>query len=546
MKSDKINRRILLAIWAVAMLLLTACEKEETYPRTRLFQPVLNEDLYSIDNTIVVNLGKMKEAEKYTIEVSRDSFMTTLYSFDIDTNFVIINEEVIGEPLLWFTIYQVQATAHADDPEYNSLPSFLGSVRTAKFPSNMGTPTPFDVLDTRARVFWSPAGAAITGIKVFAGTDERLANPLSTYELTPEEQEANEKIVGGLSAATTYQIAIYSGEILRGWEVYTTREAFITGDNVLDLTGIDSTIVLADTLPSVEEGTIVILEGGKTYIADGYDFDKSVSFVAGYSFVQALPVIDVTQNFNIAEDASVGYVTFKDIKLTAPDGFDSRYVFNIDVSGTVGEIKYESCIIRTLRGVVRMKGGTGSLDKYTIVDCVIDSIRDYGILTVDKTSWICNEILLENTTISRARSFMTNRNNSNSLTIESCTISESPSQGRHIFRWRQGDQNDVLNGITISNTLWGHGWYEGSADPDYTIDGFDGMDETNWTIVNTYTTSDFAYKEGKNEIPGMPSGSYAGTAYDLWVDPDNGDFNFKDTGFAGKGNSGDPRWRIGL
>ena len=30
-----------------------------------------------------------------------------------------------------------------------------------------------------------------------------------------------------------------------------------------------------------------------------------------------------------------------------------------------------------------------------------------------------------------------------------------------------------------------------------------------------------------------------GTIFDLWNDPDNADFSFKDTGFAGKGNSGD-------
>ncbi|MBN1820343.1 MAG: DUF5123 domain-containing protein [Prolixibacteraceae bacterium] len=542
---EKLNIKAIILLLVSGLIVMIACNKEEDFPRTRLFQPVLNEDLYSVDNTIIVNLGNMKEAQSYTIEVSRDSFLTTLYSFSSDTNLVVIDKNTVGEDLLWFTVYQVQATAHADDALYDSKPSFLGSVRTAKFPSNMGTPTLFDILDTRARVFWTPAGASITSIKVFAGDDERLTNPLAEYELTVEEQAAHEKIVGGLTAATSYQIAIYSGETLRGWEIYNTREAFVSGDNVLDLSGIDTVVNLAAVLPDVADGTIVILEGGKTYLAGGYAFDKSISFVAGYSFTPSLPVIDCSTNFNLSDGANVDYVTFKDIHLTAPGGFGSRYVFNIDQSGTMGEIKFESCVIRTLRGICRMKGGDGTLDKYTFYDCRIDSIYGYALLSVDKNTWQCNDILLQNSTISKTQYFLVSRNNSNSVVIDGCTINEAPEKGRQLFRWRESGQDDVFNGVTITNTIIGHGWNM-TGETDFAIDGFDGMANTNWTIVNSYTTADFTYGVGKDEIPGLPVGNYSGTVEDLWVDPANADFNFKDTGFAGKGDSGDPRWRIGL
>ena len=117
--------------------------------------------------------------------------------------------------------------------------------------------------------------------------------------------------------------------------------------------------------------------------------------------------------------------------------------------------------------------------------------------------------------------------------------------GRQMFRWRESGQSDVINGISITNTIWGHGWNM-SGDVDYLVDGFDGMESTNWNVVNTYTTGDFGYAEGKDEIPGFPSVTYPGMATDLWVEPYGFDFNFKDTGFAGKGDSGDPEWRIGL
>lgn len=549
MKIKNLNFKTGLVLLFTAFMALWACKEEEmNYPRTRLFQPVLNEDLYAVNNTIVVNLGRMKEAVKYKIEVSRDSFLTVDYAFETDTNYFVIDKNIIGEDLLWFTVYQVRATAYADQEQYNSLPSLLGSVRTQKFPSNMGTPTPFDVLDTRARVFWTPIGAPITKIKVFAATDLRLTNPLSEIDVTQDDRDAKQKIIGGLEPNTAYQIAIYSDETLRGWEQYTTKEALVSGPNVYDLTGIDTVVNLAAVLPDMVDEAIVMLEGGKKYLAGGYAFDKSVAFISGYSFTPALPVIECSSNFNLADGSNVGYVTFRNIELTSPglDGFNGRYVFNTNVSATIGEIKFESCRIHNLRGVVRTKdAGPGVLDKYTITNCQIDSIRDYGILTIDRDDWQVNHILIENSTLSKVRTFITSRNNTVSFVIDGCTLSEVTSTGQRMFRWRTAGQDNVTEGITIKNTIVGHAWDEENKG-DYGIDAFDGLAGTTWLITNSYATSQFAIADGKDAIPGFPSFVYPGTDNDLWVDPANGNFNIKDSGFAGKSDAGDPRWRVGL
>lgn len=549
MKGISTYGRLWILISLSVMIIFLACEPEEHYPRTRLFQPVLNEDLYSVDNTIVVNLGKLKESVGYLIEVSRDSFVTVDYTMEVDTNYVVLNEETLGEELLWFTIYQVQVTAYADDSSYNSLPSFLGSVRTQKFPSNMYTPTNFDILDTRAKVYWAPEGDPIDMIKIFAGNDLRLTTPFLELALTQEQIDTNMVILRGLQPSTSYQIAIYSNNVLRGWELYEMKEALVSGPNVVNLSGIDSTVIsLRHRLLTVEDGSIIILEGGKTYLADGYDFDKSIDFISGYSFVPALPVIDCSNNFNLREGASVGNVTFKDIHLTASDnGFNARYVFNIDKSGSIGEIRFESCVIRTLRGICRMKEGAGTLDTYTISDCRIDSIRDYALLTVDVNVWQCNDILIENSTISKTVAFIQSRNNSNSLIIDGCTVNESPEAGRRMFRYREPGQDDVLNGISISNTIWGHGW-DVANDGSYLIDGYDGLGNTSFLLSNNYATSEFGFdvEGGKDEIPGFPSATYPGLVTDLWSDPYHAVFDIIDQGFSGKNDSGDPRWRTGL
>lgn len=531
--------------FVAGLMVFNACKEDEVFERTRLFQPVLQneEGLMSVENTIIVEMGKMKEAESYIVEVSRDSFVTTDYSFEVDTNYFVIDEARVGEELLWFTIYQIRVTAIADSDEFDSKPSLLGSVRTQKFPSNQGVPTQFDILDTRAKVFWTPIGQPITTVKVFSIDDLRLDNPLSVFDVSDEERDSSEVIVTDLEPETQYQIAIYSGDEIRGWEIYTTRAALEFGDSeVIDLTVSDTLTNLSTVLANAPDGAFVLLDGAVVYEASGYVFSGGLNFVAGYSFVQSMPTIDCSSNFNIEDGATIGDITFTGISFKGD--FGSNYVFNLDLSGSIDKISFESCTIHSLRGVMRMKGGEGTLGEYRINDCVVDSIQGYGVMTVDIETWSVGDFILSNSTFHRCQSFLVSRSASNSITIDACTIHEAPEEGRQIFRWRGGAGNDdVANGVKIHNTIWGHGWNMADEE-DYGIKGTEGMANTVFDIKNTYATSLFSMYS--NEIPAMPSFLYDGLPADLWADPINSDFNIIDNAFQGKGDSGDPRWRVGL
>ena len=554
MLNDKIMKKRIFPLITAALLLfgtlvcLVACEEEEVYPRTRLFMPVLNEELTAEQNNIIVNMARMKDAVTYKLEISRDTFRTIDYTVTADTSYVVINKELVGEELLWFTYYQVRATAFADDPAYNSKTSDLGSVRTQKFPSNMGAPTTFDILDNQARVFWTPAGAAITQVKVFAITDVRLTTPLLTFGVTPEEQVAGETYINGLIASTSYNIAVYSNETLRGWEIYSTKPPLVAGDNVINLSGIESTTILADTLPDVPGGSIILLEGGRSYQTGGYKFDKSVTLMSGYSFTPALPHIDCTSNFNIAGDVTVDSIVFRNIHFSG--AYDARYVFNPNESTplNVGEIRFEGCRVTQLRGVARFRGpAPGMIHKFTMNNCLVDSIRDYAVVCTDTDNGVAvGAILLTNSTFSRCRYFLISRMQSNSVVIDNCTLSEVPARGQIMFRWRGGEGNaDITNGLTIRNTIWGHAWDEATSGS-YDFKAHNGgisLAATTMNFVNVYTSSQFLFV-AENELPGLPVGNYAGTGTDLWVNPYGGmDFHFKDTAFPGKNDTGDPRWR---
>lgn len=325
---------------------------------------------------------------------------------------------------------------------------------------------------------------------------------------------------------------------------------FLTGfsvaaQNVVDLSGIDNPDVLGDTLPVVAGGTVILLDPGMTYnIGDeGYAFDKSIEFRSSDPTSSDLPRIDCSENFNLVDGANVDSVIFKNIAFdNGIDGFANRYVFNIDNSGTIGEMRFESCQIRSLRGIVRIKDGVGTLNKFTVSNCIVDSLNNYGVLYIDKDTWQAGDILLENSTFSKIIYFLASRSNSNSVTIESCTINETPDVGRQMFRWRGGDgENDIINGLKISNTIWGPGW-DTDAEGVSGVKGFEGLSNTTIDFQNTYATSDFSFSS--DTLDGFPNVTYAGTAAELWVDPLNIDFNFLDSGFAGKSDAGDPRWAL--
>ncbi|MCB9287239.1 MAG: DUF4957 domain-containing protein [Lewinellaceae bacterium] len=545
-----------LALALVAgIILMSGCEDEQTYAKTRLFRPVLNEELMAELNTIIVNMGNIREAVSYTLEVSRDTFATIDYTIEVDTHYVVLNEELLGEPLLWNTLYQVQATAHASSAEFDSKPSDLGNVRTERFPSILNIPGVNDVIDVAARVSWQTLGAPVTKIRTFAPADLKLQTPLAEYDVSEEDQAAGESIVTGLEPETEYQIAIYSGaggETLRGWETYLTLERGVDPNdpNVIDLTDNEDPDAVGAAVMAAADGNIILLKKGVLYNFPSENLTKSITIRGAYGFGEQKAILFTTGNWNIENGATIGHIRFIDLELRGED-IGGDYVFNPnnDMTTTVDELTFDNCIINQFRGIIRVRTSV-YIKNYTINDCIVHHIGGYGIFTADTDGdggAAIDNITLTNSTFAKINTFMTSRQNSQSLVIDACTVSEAPTTGGRLFRWRGDDGlNDVINGISITNTVWGHGWDEGETGA-YDIRGkAEGLDNTSFNIVNTYATSDFSFTPDY-EIPGFPSLNYSGTAADLWVDPYEGlDFNFKDSGFAGKYDTGDPRWRAKL
>src|SRR5690606_14751032 len=332
----KINKSIfnnrLLMVLLLGAGILVACSEDDgdQFEKTRLFRPVLNEELYAEGNSIIVDMGSLKEAESYSFEVSRDTFATLDYTFKTDSSFVTIDEKLVGEELFWNTLYQVRVTAHASDPQYDSKVSNLGNVRTQRFPTILNIPEVYDVTDVAARVSWTPTGAAVTSMQVFAAEDLKLATPLfDPVAVEADQQVSGESFVYGLEPETDYQIAIYSGTEIRGWVNYSTKVADLdpSSPSVIDLTQNENPSAVADAVATAPDGAIILVKRGVTYDLPEADLTKSITIRGAYGFGSQKAKLYTTGNWNIAANSTIDHINFIDLEVRGED-FSGDYVFN--------------------------------------------------------------------------------------------------------------------------------------------------------------------------------------------------------------------------
>lgn len=548
------NNYLIASFTFIGILLLSltqySCsEDEETYEQTRLFRPAISGGLKAIENRIIINLAKAKEASGYKVEVSQDSFKTVAYTVQSDTNYIVLNKTLLGQDLLYNALYQIRVTSIASDPQYNSKVADLGGIRTERFPSIMLLPRVYDVTDVRARVRWTPSGPAITSVKLFAKSDLRLEKPLGEYAVTSAQHNAGEIIIDKLLPSTGYQVAIYSGTTLKGWVDYLTLVAGVdpSGANVVDLSDNDDPNALTAALDALPDGGTILLKKGMRYNVPTANLTKAVIFKGAYGLVPERTSLFTTSDWKVAVGAKINYVVFDDLEFVGED-MAGDYVFNLSNSGAktiINELRFENCTITNLRGIVRLRSDSFIKD-FTISNSVVYNFGNYGVFTCDTDGAgkaAIDNVKFVNSTFYKLTNFVTSRQNVQSFLIDGCTFNEFSQTAQQVFRFRGlGGLSEVINGLTIKNSIFGSGWAVSGTDKSVSFNR-EGLKATSITITNTWATSDFVAIAG-SEMPGFPPATYNGETTRLWVDPEIGNFKFKDNSFAGKSDSGDPRWRV--
>lgn len=533
-KNIQIMKNMFKNYLVIALLMATisgivSCKKgEELGEAPRLFRPVIKGDLLAPSNYIEASWQKMTEVKGYIAQISRDTFKTIDRSVNIDSN------KVIFEELLWDQLYQIQIIAVAPDTSKNSKPSFLGSIKTPRFPTILTLPTIADVTETAIKLRWTNSGDAVTSVKVLLASDN---SEVKQINLTGQNISNQFLDITGLNSSTAYIVYLYSGTKIRGWNNYTTK-APLTGI-IIDLRGIDLSVktqILTDTIPDVPSGSTIILRRGATYnVPAAIALNKSIKLISGsdLSITSNASITIAGSFFSFTAGSNIDYLDFENVDIK---GLVGGYALNVNTACNIGRISFEGCNLNTFRGLVRMQTAANSITNLSINNCIISNVLDYGLVNVNAAINKVDNLSLTNSTVYACEKLFTSKQNTINVTINDNTFYQAPIGGSYYLDY----SGFTITGITsVKNNIFSIGKLGGTP-PGTTVNGKRGT--MTLSTSNNYSTSDFGWATATTAFTDVTN--HIRPSADVFTDPASGNFTIRDSGFGGKSTAGDPRWRL--
>jgi hypothetical protein len=475
----------------------------------------------------------------YTVQVSKDSTFTNgVLTATTAKPGVMITDSFLQVRQPYFARVKANSLGSRNESGWVYSSKFSISGEQIFLPLTIS-----DIIDNGVLLKWN-ATPGLTRIVITPQTGAAI-----TINLTPADLTARQKIISGLSANTNYSAEIFDATKSKGYLTFKTT-APLSG-NLIDLRGISGRpSVLSDTLPLIADNSIVILKRGDTYtISATLNLSKSVKIISGADLANPnQAIISLPANFNVTAGSTIDHIDFQDVALIATD-YTSKYVFNISNACTITRISFDNCRIEKMRGITRLQTAVINVSNYVVTNCIIDSISNYGVITVDNVNCRADNISIKNSTIYKTeRVVISIKQASSSVVIDNCTFNEAPLGNSTASFIVDYNTFNVTNGIKITNCIIGRGKPNGTA-----TDVRDARAGTSTTITSTnnYVTSDHIHTLNTPTPPDpavplnplVPEISYGGTSFTLWQDPSNGNFKIVDNSFAGKNTAGDPRWR---
>jgi hypothetical protein len=395
-----------------------------------------------------------------------------------------------------------------------------------------------DVLATSAIIHWKE-GSSISKIVLtpITGAPVEVA-------VADEDNAVTMKNVEDLVSAMNYSVELFAADgVSKGATNFVTKPSY-DGANIVDLTAIVKPSILADTLPDIPSGSVVLLMRGQTYvISAALSLDRSVTITSAPAHIEMLASIQFESNFNLVENSAVDSVVFKDLNLNGH--YASTYVFNINKAGTIGKVRFENCRGHAFRGFFRLQtGGAGTqVGDFYMNNCVVDSLRDFSLVNSNNSNTVAN-IKVTNTTIYNARKVIDHRSpGSNRIEFTNCTFYNLPSGGAAggpSVYFIDLDTQNTTDGIWLTNCIFAKSWDDLALGND--ARGIRMGTATFVTTTNSYALSDFVSTNETYKIPGVVA--YPGSSTAVFTAPAAGNFTIKDASFPGVDNAGDPRWRL--
>jgi len=520
--------------------MFTACSEpmeeitEVNYPSA--FSPInLRVDLGTFDKA-TVTWKSFDDVRLYVVQLSQgDSlqFNNIIKEYETEATSLALTE-LIGETRYSVRVRALAFNADQEDSKWSAL-TFRTNAEQLFY--NVAND---DIKTGQITVRWTP-NSTVTHLTV---------NPeIGNIALSGEEITAGVKTLTGLAPVTTYTISIYNGEQRRGSVIAVTKWR-PSGDDVVELSQGDD-FVAAVTDPA-NEGKIIYLAAGNYDWASNANFVRNITVYGDPDGERPVLEISVTEPLKLNQ-VTADYIHFENVALVA--NRDDGYFINQGTSATdhicsIGRLSFENCRINGLgRSLVRTQVAGERFDTIRINNCLIENSsrqagQNYALIQCTVAFEAFPEIFLTNTTVNHSYSnFLSlgggaGQPSGKNLTIENCTFyktvgSNSETPDNRFFV--DGGTNGPLN-ITVRNCILGSVRGVGSEC------GIRTHADSRVTATGNYRTSDWVLTSGVANTSDVPATAYAGDCNALFVDPENGNFHFKDSSFAGRSAAGDPRW----
>lgn len=544
----KIARLMALGLLLSAgMTTFSGCSDDEEGSRV-LLRPVTT--MVTDMNHVQLSWKAVPGATEYVVEIYRvTDGVNELY----DT--ITTGETSLTLDLEWDDSYQIKVRGIGNGRE---SAVWSTDVITLVFPTILGQTK---AIDTQARVTWTPTDEFSITTLTAMPLDEKgnEAGEAKTYEVTPEEYAAGEKILTGLAPSTSYKVSAYSGEAVldnyRGRVMLATVTAddFSHYGNIIDLRDkpYDENYFNTVDWAGLPDGTLFILPEGKTYTVNSgttvAELSRSVSFTTPQTLGD-YATFRFDNAFRMAANAQVGKISFKRMTLKAKKtldevtdtGLSGKQVFCPEQDNfTLDSITFDDCHIENFRSIIRSKFGNGNIEAVVFEGCTINAIGNQGIISTDgkKTNHITS-MKMDECTVTNICGIADLRDSGSGkeVRITNTTFCYAPMESSFLFR------TNAEVAVSIENCVFGASMKEDNKKPLFNQIGTGGTGDysgtLNVTYANTYATSDLNLK--KNPL-GWTAAPFSTPS--LFQDP--AAHNFKlNSSFTACQTAGAGKWRV--
>lgn len=481
----------------------------------------------------------VKNAKTYTIEIFENGnldFSGTPVKVIEGISFIQVPYTVTG--LAGATSYSVRVKAVGEGIEDSKYISDIFKTETEQIFQDIA---PAKLLSRSITLNWTP-GENATSITITPGNITRT--------VTPQEISAGQVTITGLTPKTTYTATLLLNTAIRGTKSFTTPSELPTGADVVYVAPTDN---LANMIEAATTSTrFVVLEGSKydaNFDATTSSF-KTVILPAGID-ISIIGEASINNkaiiSFNgITLPASAGKIHFENVNLTGYAKGDvttakRNYIFNQSTATSTAQISFENCIIQNfVNSPMRIQStNVITIDKFIVNNCLIDDIGvtsttgTYAFIHSNVANGKINNITITNNTFSNIGYGLILHGTSPSLsvTVENNTFYNVIGDTRYLVDF---NTQVIPNGISFKNNILGKTL--SAANTARGIRASGGV----ITTSDNYQTSDATITS--NVISGITT--YTGSSAALFTAPNSKNFKILDNTFAGKSNSGDPRWRL--